>query len=249
MGRYSSDYDVPTFSDLPPWRQVAIALIIGIVLLWIFVIQPFIEWVKLNILLFSGILVIIIIILVWLYSLYQKQEAEKRMLEAKRNAERKVFEEQQRAKGLVSYTDFFGKEKWGKPEQIESWRKEDEKLTMINRVADAIRAYRPPKPLRDEYAYQMGLHGYLEHEFSGTQVEVQRGHSRPDLVIGDIAIEVKGPTDTMALQTVPDKAMRYMQKFKHLVVVLFEPQFNEGRYNEWLQGMKFKFPEVIVIRK
>ena len=39
--------------------------------------------------------------------------------------ERFLFEREQMAKGLVKFVDRFGNERWGKPEQIEQWKKED----------------------------------------------------------------------------------------------------------------------------
>ena len=67
--------------------------------------------------------------------------------------------------------------------------------------------------------------------------EVQRGSSRPDIVVGDIAIEIKGPTDNQGLITIADKINRYSQHFEHIIVVLFEVQIFERFYNEWYEGI------------
>jgi len=239
MTKRSSSYG--TSQELPSWAQLLFIIFILGILAWVFIIQPLIEWVNQNILLigvvFLGIVILILIIAYLLWKREEKQMEEKRRLE-----------QDYRSQGLVKYFRK-GTELWGTPEQIKIWKKEDEKAELVNHVADSIKEYRPPKPLRDEYAYQMGLHGFLENEFRGTRVEVRRGRSRPDLVIGDIAIEVKGPTDNMALVTISDKAMRYMQHFKYLIVVLFEPRFNQARYQEWFRGMERTYPNVIIIKK
>ena len=91
--------------------------------------------------------------------------------------------------------------------------------------------------------------GYLKSKFSDADIEQQKGSSRPDIVIGDVAIEVKGPTKTRDLETVADKCMRYYQHFGELVVVLFEVEVSERRYGEWKRGMETTFPNVRIIRK
>lgn len=229
-------------SDYTDNRATIIVLVIVvIVFVWVYVIQPLIEWIKQNILLVGFVVAILIILILTVLYYLGKELREKRIIEAS-------LEREYKTRGLSKYIRN-GVTMWGTPEQIEYWRKMDEKAQLINRVAEAIKAYHPPRQLRDEYAYQMGLHGFLQNQFKEVEVEVQRGHSRPDIVIGDIAIEIKGPSDSVALMSVSDKAMRYMQHFKYLIVVLFEPQFNEGRYQEWLRGMERTFSSVIVIRK
>lgn len=232
------DYDYP---EAPPWAKVLAILLLIAIFAWVYVVKPALYWVNQNLLLVGAVILIILVIAAIV--VYRWKKAMDKEWEEKQRRE-----EEYRKQGLVKCIRH-GNEVWTSPEQAKVFAREEVKEQLVNRVAQAIREYQPPRPLRDEYAYQMGLHGYLAREFKTVEVEVQRGHSRPDIVIGDIAIEVKGPTDTMALQTVPDKAMRYMQKFKHLIVVLFEPRFNEGRYDEWLEGMRHTYNNVIVIRK
>jgi len=80
-------------------------------------------------------------------------------------------------------------------------------------------------------------------------MEIQTGASRPDIVIDEIAIEVKGPTDNQALNTLTTKCLKYSQYYKHLIIVLFEPQFSESNYWEIVNGIKTYSPHVEVIRK
>jgi hypothetical protein len=237
--RTESSYE-SGFQDLPPWVQLLTLLVVVGALVWAFVLQPLIEWINQNILI-VGIVVLIVVILLLVVAYLWWKKIEKEVEEKKR------LEETYKSQGLVKYIRQ-GKEIWGTPGQVKIWEGEDEKAKLVNRVAASIRTYQPPK-LRKEFGYQMGLHGFLQNEFRETRVEVQKGHSRPDIVIGDIAIEVKGPTDYKALETISDKAMRYIPKnFKHLIVVLFEPQVNEGRYQEWEEGMRRTFPPVIILR-
>ena len=93
------------------------------------------------------------------------------------------------------------------------------------------------------------LSGCLKHEFKISEIELQTGTSRPDIVIGDIAIEVKGPTTNEALNTLATKIFKYSHYYKHMIIVLFKPQFSERNYNELVAGIKRRYPEVEVIRK
>jgi hypothetical protein len=71
------------------------------------------------------------------------------------------------------------------------------------------------------------------------QVELQRGSSRPDIVIEDIAIEIKEPTYEEGLQSIADKCLRYHHDFKKMIFVLFNIRTKIQRfYDEWEDGFK-----------
>ncbi|HVM44417.1 MAG TPA: hypothetical protein VM582_00675, partial [Candidatus Thermoplasmatota archaeon] len=57
------------------------------------------------------------------------------------------------------------------------------------RIEEALRQYRPLQAYSSEIGYHAELAGSLRGSFSTLEVEVQRGQSRPDIVIGDVAIE------------------------------------------------------------
>jgi hypothetical protein len=95
----------------------------------------------------------------------------------------------------------------------------------------------------------MTLHGWLNREFPDAVIEKQKGASRPDIVIGDIAIEVKGPTDIRSLKDLSDKCIRYSLYYNSLIFVLFEPSFPERHYQEFLTGLQNNFQNVEVIIK
>lgn len=81
-------------------------------------------------------------------------------------------------------------------------------------------------------------------------MEVQRGSSRPDIVVKDIAVEVKGPTSSGDLRSLSDKCMRYTQHFEDkIIAVLFDVRASDRLYKETREGFENKFPEAIVIRK
>jgi len=117
-------------------------------------------------------------------------------------------------------------------------------------VIEAIHLFTPFRRHNDEFSYHIELAGYLKAKFPNTNIEETRGSTRPDIVIDGLAIEIKGPTYDSDLQTISDKCMRYKQYFPQgLIVVLFDVNVTQYRYDDWLKGMKNTFPDVIVIKK
>lgn len=109
-----------------------------------------------------------------------------------------------------------------------------------------IEEFRPAKAFTREIRYQDELYGYLVGKLGkGVTIEKQVGRSRPDIVVGNIAIEVKGPTSNAGLATIADKIARYRLGFAGIVCVLFNVQ-DEVHYKEWLEGIQD--PAVVVIR-
>lgn len=124
------------------------------------------------------------------------------------------------------------------------------KDSLFKEIINEIRAFKPFRIYNSEYPYQIELGQFLKHRFSMTQIEKQKGSSRPDIIIGDIAIEVKGPTYKEGLDNILSKCIRYPQHYKGgLIIVLFTPRITYKYYNDWLNGMKRTFPEVVVIKK
>ena len=158
-------------------------------------------------------------------------------------------EEMFRAKGFKKYISIEGETKWGTPEEIEQWNNEVQEQTMFNRVVNAIEGFEPSQKWEREDGYHGELQGWLKKEFPQSRVEIQRGSSRPDILIDEIAIEVKGPTGLNALESCANKCMRYLEHFEAgLIIVLFDV-FVKGRYyEEWRAAMSRQYPDVVVIR-
>ncbi len=168
--------------------------------------------------------------------------------------EKEQFEKEQEAKGLVKFVDRFKNEKWGTLQQVKTWEKEDKvaglKESLFYRVAESIEKFEPSRLYKNEFGYHTELQGWLKHEFPEAVVEMQTGASRPDIVIDDVAIEIQGPTDNRALDTLSTKCLKYTNHYLYLVIVLFEPYFSESHYNEIVEGIEKNFPDnVKVIRK
>jgi len=171
------------------------------------------------------------------------REKERLQTEKRRN-ENEKFEKSQKAKGLVRYN-----EKWGTPKEVEKWKEENYKKSFPYLVQKEIKSFTPSKKWNTEEGYQGELQGWIKTKFPHSKVEIQRGSSRPDLLIGKIAVEVKGPTGSNELSTIADKCMRYALHFEHLIIVLFDLRVSHHMYEEWLDALKRQHPKVVVIKK
>jgi len=129
-------------------------------------------------------------------------------------------------------------------------RRNERSEQLYYQVVDAIKEFKPSKKWSHEEGYHAELQRELKNHFKNAMVEIQKGSSRPDIVIDDIAIEVKGPTGASELETIPNKVMRYGLHFrKALIIVLFDLRASDRYYKEWLEALKRQFPEVEVIKK
>lgn len=89
----------------------------------------------------------------------------------------------------------------------------------------------------------------MNHCFPSARIEVQKGSSRPDIVIDNIAIEVKGPTTQKELETIASKIVRYSRHFSGFIAVLFEVRVPDTHYREWKEGIlstKYTIPVEII---
>lgn len=138
-------------------------------------------------------------------------------------------------------------------EDLEEGKKEPNgyKDPRIEMLIEKINEFHPPKLNQHiEVNYQLMLYGFLQASFPEITMEEQRGSSRPDLNLKNIGIEIKGPTYDQGLQTIADKLLRYPHLFKDgIIVVLYDVQVHPRRYDEWLNGVKMKHPDAIIIRK
>jgi hypothetical protein len=105
------------------------------------------------------------------------------------------------------------------------------------RVVGTIKSLDYTPTFREERPYQAMLYGFLKGKGFDVSYEVQTGASRPDLVVDGIAIEVKGPTDSMAMQTLSHKIMKYSNHYKFLIIVLFDCICSKYTLDETLMGI------------
>jgi len=118
-------------------------------------------------------------------------------------------------------------------------REEHDEPGSFAQVFTSIQEFEPTRNYRREYMFQAELYQWLKSRFSDTGFEVQSGSSRPDIVVGRIAIEVKGPTTVNELKAIADKCMRYTQHFgRGIIIVLFDVNVHSDWYEEWANAIK-----------
>ena len=105
------------------------------------------------------------------------------------------------------------------------------------RIVEVIKSFDYTPTFREERPYHAMLYGYLKGKGYDVKYEVSTGGSRPDLAIEGIAIEVKGPTDSMALQTLSHKIMKYSNHYKFLIIVLFDCICSKYTLDETMFGI------------
>jgi hypothetical protein len=122
---------------------------------------------------------------------------------------------------------------------------------LLNEVLKAIYSFQPLMSYYDsELPYHVDLGRWLKDRFTDTKIEFQVSSARPDIAIGGIAIEVKGPTTARDLDTIASKCLRYSQYFKRgLIIVLFNLNVSNNYYNDWIKGVKQTYPYVKIISK
>lgn len=169
---------------------------------------------------------------------------------------------------LVRFIDYKGRERLVTIDELESIRREDEREfslgaqalieeqkkkeeqdSLLNYIVQTIEEFKPSRRYHNEFPYQAELQGWLKSRFPTSKIEMQTGASRPDIVIEDIAIEVKGPTDNRALETLTTKCLKYSQYYDKVILVLFEPVFSESNFREIQSGVERHFPHVRILRK
>jgi hypothetical protein len=110
--------------------------------------------------------------------------------------------------------------------------------SLMDKIVQEIESYQHPRRELTEYPYHVGLHGWLNHSFPKIGFELKKGSARPDIIVGNFAIEIKGPTHHKDLQTIADKINRYLQNFDKIIIVLFDIQVSDTLLDDFLNGRK-----------
>lgn len=239
--------------ELTPLEALIVVVVLALVFFYVYAVPP-IEawwaiygiWVELGLL---ALLISAAIVFVYVKTASMRQDREERAKAAAEVEQRQRYAEEQRTKGLVEFVRYDGTSLWGSPGQVEEWRRKEEEESLPRRVVKEIEVFRPSRRYHNEFSYQTELQGWLKSKFPSSRIEIQTGASRPDIVIEDIAIEVKGPTDNRALDTLTTKCLKYSGHYRTVILALFEPVFSESNFREIEAGIKRIFPHVFVVRK
>lgn len=97
----------------------------------------------------------------------------------------------------------------------------DSMPSLILEIEEKIRKFIPLRYYNEEKMYQIELAWFLKSHYPDLDIEQARDYSRPDIVMWDIAIEIKWPTSMSWLKSLPDKINSYLPKWEYLLIVLF----------------------------
>lgn len=128
------------------------------------------------------------------------------------------------------------------------WFRFGRKRTRFEQVCDTIRQYRPPKTgiITAGIGFHTALYEYLRSKY-GEKVKfaphMQSG-IKPDIVIDDIAIEVKGPTGANELDNLISKCANWSDDYKKIIFVLFAPSYRQQTLEQKKSIIKKRFPEI-----
>jgi len=102
--------------------------------------------------------------------------------------------------------------------------------------------------LKNEKHFHTQLTQWLRYPFgNNVKYEWQIESSRPDIVIGNTAIEIKGPTKIKDMRSLFDKIIRYQEYWENIIVVLFEVEMSDKRFDDYKGAIERE--GAIVIRK
>ncbi len=98
-----------------------------------------------------------------------------------------------------------------------------------------IKNHNPLKPKEwtnnVEQYYENWLYQYLYNNYyPDLKIQQYKEGSIPDIVINNIAIEIKWPTNMSWLKTIPDKINQYLPKWEYLFIVLFDIKTPKLKY-------------------
>jgi len=125
----------------------------------------------------------------------------------------------------------------------------NEEPSVLDQIIRAIESFVPSTVWNNEEGYHAELFSVLKQSFPEVSVDPQKDSSRPDLLIQEIGIEIRGPTDAAELKSLPDECLRYSPHYQNLIFVLFKPEFTELLYKEITDGITRTYPNVRIVRK
>lgn len=117
----------------------------------------------------------------------------------------------------------------------------------VKNIKEKIEFFTPLRNYSKEEPYQIELSGYLKNFFPSLDIEISKNYTRPDILIENIAIEIKWPTNFSDLKTIPDKIIRYTKEWDYLIIVLFNVKLSENLiesdeiYENWKQDIEESF--------
>ena len=112
----------------------------------------------------------------------------------------------------------------------------------VDKIKTTIESFKQAENWPNEAGYQADLYNFLKRNFPDAKLEERTGASRPDIIIKDIAIELKGPTTNEGINSLPAKCIKYSKYYRKIIFVLFSPKFSQSNFIEIKKGIEETFP-------
>ena len=104
--------------------------------------------------------------------------------------------------------------------------------SLLLELKSNIKKFKPLRNYNKEELYQTWLYWYLQNNYPDLKIEETKHYSRPDITIGNIAIEIKWPTNMAWLNTLADKINKYLPAWEYLFIVLFDMKTSKKDYED-----------------
>lgn len=123
----------------------------------------------------------------------------------------------------------------------------------LNKILAEIKSFKQLRNHSSETQHHMEIAGFLKKTFPDLEIEQTSWNTRPDIVISNVAIEIKWPTTSSWLQTLADKIIRYLKHYEYIIVILFNVEVSREDFLEWktdiIENFSHKWNRIYIIDK
>lgn len=245
----------------------AILAIGGLLFLYLFVIQPLINWAKDNplmfMMMFSGT-AMLIGVLAMFFIMAKAQESRGgggepggqvsyhpgspgagSLFSAKRHGASPLG--YWKPRGIHVFADT-GLENEGKRRQVPE-KKEEISVDVPEAVAEVINAFRPSDECGSDANYRLELRDWLKKMFPKLHVELHNSPALPGLSVEKVAIELQSHETMKQPTALLEKCPKYAAAYNSLLVVVKEARFSGEKYEKSLSGLEKDFDNIIIVLK
>lgn len=119
----------------------------------------------------------------------------------------------------------------------------------LSGITKEIIKFEPKFRYNFEWQYHEDLFNHLKIDYPHAKSEPLTNDIKPDITIGKIAIELKGPTRHIDLQSVYAKCFEYLTEYEFLLIVLYDIRATAGQFQKFKSNVKRYFPRSYIVVK
>jgi len=126
---------------------------------------------------------------------------------------------------------------------------EETGVNLLGAVAESVSNFRAPSESSDDPSYRAELADHLRKAFPGLSVGLYVAQNRPSVSVEKVAVELQRHGDKGPEKAFLDKCPAYAKDFPELVAVVLEPRFSREKYENGLSLLKKHFRAMAVVLK